>query len=334
MKPGAKNIIRIVSLTILLIFYLGYVIFIIQMDQGPVDYETFMEIGGRFTSGEPVYGENSYYPMPYVMIFGFFAGLPRPLSMSLWLLLPIVAALIITNWNPWVLIFAPLFGHFVGGQSALFGMLGFWGYHKEQNLKKLDGGLWLALTLLKPQLGLVPTLFAIYKWWQQWKEDRRIPRHAIGFLVGVVIIFLPSFILDPGWISDWLATPRPLALRAMAGLVPRGLAWLTGSGWIFWAIWLVISAGLVFVLHRKGGLTLKRWMLWYFIVSPLVHDYDVIQLIPLIEISKTRKLAVFLSIPLWVVIFFFYSNDIAWFAVTLIAPGLLLYDMVDKNRTK
>ena len=125
-------------------------------------------------------------------------------------------------------------------------------------------------------------------------------------------------------LREWLASPRPLALRAMAGIIPRSLAVGLGGGWIFWSLWLIFS-GLVLVwIIRKGGLSLDRWMLWYFIVSPLVHDYDVIQLIPQIESDKARTLALILSIPLWLVILFFYNNNLAWFAVTLIAPGLLI----------
>jgi hypothetical protein len=327
MNNKSKKILSLVLLLGLLALYFGYVVFVIQMDQGPVDYETFMRIGSRFLNGQEIYGENSYYPMPFVMIFGFFAGLPRPVSMALWLLLPILAALVISGGKPWVLLFAPLFGHFVGGQSAIFGMVGLWGYRNGKETEKFDGGLWLALTTLKPQLGVIPTAYAIYQWWKLWRRERRISKQAIGWLIGVVVLYVPSFIIYPNWVSEWLASPRPLALRAMAGIIPRSLAVGLGGGWIFWSLWLIFS-GLVLVwIIRKGGLSLDRWMLWYFIVSPLVHDYDLIQLIPQIGSAKARTLALILSIPLWLVILFFYNNNLAWFAVTLIAPGLLIFDL-------
>ncbi len=331
MKPGNQRILQAVALILLLALYLGYVVFVIQGDQGPVDYETFMEIGGRLRAGQEVYGENSYYPMLFVTIFAFFAGLPRPVSMALWLLLPVLAALVISGWKPWVLLFAPLFGHFVGGQSALFGMLGFWGYRREKNPDHWESGLWLAMTALKPQLGIIPTAFALYQWWKFWRVERRIPRQAIGWLAGIAVLYIPPFFVSPGWVGQWLASPRPLALRAMAGLFPRGLALALGGGWLFWTMLALLSGLLLYVIWCKGGLNLDRWMLWYFIISPLVHDYDVIQLIPLIETPKERRLAVLLSLPLWLVILFFYSTDVAWFAVTLIAPGLLIYRLWREN---
>ena len=104
--------------------------------------------------------------------------------MALWLLLPVLAALMIAGWKPWVLIFAPLLGHFVGGQSALFGLLGFWGYRKEKEKDQLGTGLWLALTSLKPQLGIIPTGFAFYQWWKIWRLSDGYPaRRLAGWLV-------------------------------------------------------------------------------------------------------------------------------------------------------
>lgn len=116
---------------LLLAAYLLYVGFVIQHDQGPVDYETFMQIGARFLSRQEVYGENSYYPLPFVMIFAGFSVLPRPVSMTLWLLLPVVMAWWISGWKPWVLLYAPLVAHFFGGQTAVFGMMGLWGYRQH-----------------------------------------------------------------------------------------------------------------------------------------------------------------------------------------------------------
>jgi len=329
MKEKRGRQLRIILTAFLIILYLGYVGFVIHIDRGPIDYETFMQIGGRLISGQEVYGENSYYPMPYVYVFGIFAALPRPVSMGLWLLLPPLFGLIITGWNPWVLLFGPMFGHFLGGQSALFGMLGYWGYRRNRQPDQWQGGLWLALTALKPQLGIFPIGYAFFDWVKYWRTERKIPRQAWACLAAVGVVYLSSFLFSPGWIWRWLAAPRPLALRAMAGLIPRSLAYLVGRGWLFWVLWLVISAAL-FIWILRRGMTLERGMLWYFITSPLIHDYDLIQLIPQIEDPATRRMALILSIPTWIAILFFYSFDPAWFAVTVIAPGLLLLDFFRK----
>jgi len=82
-------LLRVVGLALLLIPYLGYAAFAITANRGPVDYETFMDIGHRFRTGGDPYGDNSYYPMPFAMVFALFDWLPRPASLALWLLLPV-----------------------------------------------------------------------------------------------------------------------------------------------------------------------------------------------------------------------------------------------------
>jgi hypothetical protein len=325
----------LVTTALLLLFYLPYVAFVVAKDQGPVDYETFMRIGGQFNRGEEVYGENSYYPLPYVMVFGLFAALPRPLSMAFWLMIPVFAALIITGWRPWVLLFAPLFGHFLGGQTAVFGMLGLWGYRKGQGAQNIAGGAWLALTLLKPQLGLIPLGWAAWQWWKAFRQTRRIPRQAWAWAAASAVIYLPAFILQPDWVSRWLSSPRPLFERALAGLIPRSLILVLEPGWLYWGLWLLLAGGLLIttwlITKRRGGLDLDILTIWYFIASPVVHDYDLIQLIPLLEEKRERWLAVLLGLPTLSVILFAYGNDAAWFVITLIAPGLWLYRMLTRK---
>src|SRR5689334_22207804 len=126
-----NQLLRLTGVALLLIPYLLYIAFAIRVNRTGVDYETFMGIGHRLVTGGQVYGENSYYPMPVVMIFALFSLLPRPVSIAVWLLTPVISALLITGGNPLVLIFAPVFGHFVGGQASVFGMVGLWGYRKH-----------------------------------------------------------------------------------------------------------------------------------------------------------------------------------------------------------
>lgn len=45
-----------------------------------------------------------------------------------------------------------------------------------------------------------------------------------------------------------------------------------------------------------------------------------------------RQIAALLSLPTWAVIALAYANDRAWFAVTLIAPGLLIWSICVARR--
>jgi len=326
-------------LLLLIAVYLAYVYFVIQADQGPVDYETFMRIGARFVSGEEVYVENSYYPLPYVMVFGLFSLLPRPLSMALWLSLPVVVALFVTRFKPWTLLFAPVFSHFSGGQSSVFGLLGFCGYRLNLNPQSKLGGIFLALTLLKPQLGIVPVGYAVVQWLGFLREKRKVPGQMVAFAGAALLTYLPSFIIDPDWLWKWLSVPRPMFNRAISSAIPRllNLFTLPGSP-LYWLLWFVLSGLLVLVVWRLKGRSHKLdiLILLSFIISPLVHDYDLIQVLPTIWGPVMPIASSLLSVPGWWTITTQYANDAAWITFTIIAPGLLackIYQANSKNET-
>lgn len=326
LKDAITPLVLILLTALLLAAFLLYIGFVIQHDQGPVDYETFMQIGARFLRGQEVYGENSYYPLPYVMIFAGFAALPRPVSMAIWLLLPVMMAWWISGRKPWVLLYAPLIAHFLGGQTAVFGMMGLWGYRQRQETDHFGGGIWLAITLIKPQLGILPLGWAVSRWWQAFRGTGRIPKQFWGWLTAIMVIYGVPFLVDSGWLFRWLSHPRPLFERALAGFVPRGLVMLGIRGWVFWGLWMVVMILSIFVIFKnvQQNVDLDLLTLWYFCVSPLVHDYDLIQLIPLLNSRRLQWGAVLLGIPTLLVILFAYGMDQAWAVVTLIAPGLVI----------
>ena len=307
--------------------YLLYVWYVIATSQAPIDYDTFMEIGRRVVEGAPVYGGNSYYPMPYAMVFGLFRLMPRPLSLALWLLIPVALAWLISGRKPWVLLFGPLFGNFIGGQSAVFAMLGVWGYRRRPELERFSGGVWLALLAFKPQLAIFPTLYAGWQWLGYLRRERKIPRQAWGWAGGIALYYLAGALVGgPGWVFDWLGNLRSESLRAQAGILPRTMMvlGLQPPQPLFWI--LLAAAGLaLFIgvwLWNRRRMPFDLWLLLSATLNPLMHDYDLIQLIPLINTPLRRKAALLASIPLWLVILFAYQNDAAWYVVTLIPPVL------------
>ncbi len=298
--------------------YTVFLYFAIRAGQAGVDYSTFMTIGQHWVSGQYVYIVNSYYPMPYVALFAFFSQLPQWLSMFLWLGFPVILAVLITG--PWVLFYAPLFAHFVGGQTALFGMLGLYGYRHYSS--RFLGGALLALTALKPQLAVFPVGWALVEWVKSYRQTQKVPASFTGFIIVFTLLYLPSFLVYPSWPLDWLASPRPLAFRAMAGLFPRALLLLIPQSPAYFTVLLVIVGLLIYIFRKR--LTFQSSLYLFFLVCPFVHDYDLIQLLPVIHTRKMKLSAVLLSIPTWIVICYFYNIDAAWFVVTLLPLGLLI----------
>lgn len=324
MKVAKKKFGKIILLAVFSLPYLLYIRYVIRIGQGPVDYETFMDIGNRLLNGSKVYGENSYYPMPFVMLFALFDWLPHPISITAWLLLPVILALWLAKWNPIILLYAPLFAHFLGGQASVFGMIGLWGYRK--NVHKAIGGVFLGLMLLKPQLGIFPLAFAITRWWQQFREEKQVPWQVWTWVSAMLFLFLPGFFVMPDWPLRWLRTPRPLFERALAGFLPRTLLCFFDPH-VAWYWLILVGLGIVaFILiwyRTRQSNKLDFLVMTSFIVSPLVHDYDLIQLIPLLDDRRRRIAAVLLSIPGWFVILFAYANDKVWYLFSLIPLGLL-----------
>lgn len=303
--------------------YILYGAYIIRGGRGPIDFETFMSIGARFASGLDPYAPNSYYPLPFVFLFAILSLLPRPIAMAIWFFGPLAAILMAANWRPWVLLFAPVFAHFVGGQADIFAVLGLWGF--STNARGLAGA-WLALTLLKPQLALVPVAYAGVRWVLTIRATRTTPKELKQFLLFAAILFVPSFFLRPDWPIRWLSYPRPLFERAMSGFVPRTL--LTSGvhpSAAYWLILILSASLLLFLVWRiaRRRLTLALTVAWGFVVNPLVHDYDLVQMVPVLGTPREQVAAILSSIPGWLVIIFMYGNDKAWFALSFIAPVLL-----------
>jgi hypothetical protein len=324
---------RLIYLPVILL-YVGYIFFITKANQSGVDFETFMSIGERFRAGQSIWIENSYYPMPYVMIFGLLSALPRPVSILVWHTLPVLAALAIARWKPSILLFAPLFAHTIGGQTALFGMVGLYLYQRNQT--RWQGGVGLGILLIKPQLALFPLLWAGWKWLRDIREKPYARSQIAAFGLTGLLIYLPGFLIIPDWVTQWLNQARPLKSRAMAGILPRSLYMIMGqSNLVFWIILAIAGLAALLVIIRliRGPLSFEGFMLWSYLVNPLVHDYDLIQMIPIFETLNLRWTAILASIPTWIVIFFAYGNDEAWYVVTFI-PLIILIVWIWKTGSK
>lgn len=331
---GSRSL-RLGLTLLLLVPYSLYLLYVVRTGTGPVDYETFMDLGSSLLMDGEVYGENSYYPLPYVFVFTLFSLIPRPVSLAIWLGGPVLVALAVVGFKPFALVFAPVFSHFLGGQSSVFALLGFTGYRSKLEPTNAVGGLLLALTTLKPHLALVPVGYAAYEWISYYRQTTRIPRQALAFLGMFGLIYAPAFALRPSWLGEWLRVPRPLFQRALSGALPRLLHFVsTPAESTYWILWAVLSALLVWAVWRwkANGHPLDVLLLTSFVVNPLVHDYDLIQVLPMIRGPIMPLASVVLSIPGWWTILTSYSVDGAWITFIIIAPGLLAAHLYQRRR--
>ena len=151
------------------------------------------------------------------------------------------------------------------------------------------------------------------------------------FFGSTILIFLPWFFVNPNWFIQWISNPRSLRLRAMAGIFPRLMMYLRLPTMAYWGILGIITLLLVFLLFKTKKISLDHFVLIGFMVLPILHDYDLIQIIPILDNRKKRLVAVLASIPLWLTILFAYDNDHAWITASLIAPILLVFSLIKRN---
>lgn len=122
-----------------------------------------------------------------------------------------------------------------------------------------------------------------------------------------------------GWVDSGLLPRLCLVLMPVQNFVIIGMSFAV----------LLIGVAIFYLWNRQVSLDLL--MVWSFVVSPLVHDYDLIQLIPVLEKRKLHMAAILSSIPGWLTILLAYQDDKAWITFTLIAPILLGKMIISKE---
>lgn len=311
---------------LLLLFSLPYFLFLRYMyvtGLAPIDYLTFIDTGQSLLNGTFAYQVNVYYPLPTVLVFAVLAWLPGWLSLAVWFVFSCNAGSLDAGVGsagfavcatPVAFFRRPGISFWpdrpVGGRAA---------WHSWK------GGSLLALSLLKPQLALIPLAYAGASWLNAWRGSRRLPAPLVAFAATALGLAAPAFIVYPGWLLDWLSNLRPLFPRALAGLLPRllvdRLSPLQPEFWLVLTLAALLVLALLYLLNKKQ-MPLPLVVLWSFIASPLVHDYDLIQLVPLLHHRIMRAAALLVSIPGWYVLAVRYADDRAWLVFALIAPAM------------
>jgi hypothetical protein len=128
-------------------------------------------------------------------------------------------------------------------------------------------------------------------------------------------------------VFDWLANLRELRFRALSGAIPRILYYFHLPSFVYYLLLFLLFVLTAIFLLRKRLLRVDGWVLLGFIFSPFTHDYDLVQLIPMMEDRRLARIGILASLPGWITLLFFYDNDHAWATMTII-PIILLSGMI------
>ncbi len=184
------------------------------------------------------------YPFPSLLLFAPLGLLSYPTAQALWMTLTEIALLGASlgwigalNWKPstWVRACLVVFGFawfpgfvtLVDGQtSGLVWLFLVGGIAAAQARREAIAGWLLALSLIKPQLGIG---LAIYVGLWSWSSGRRL---LVGWLaLGVASLFGLSFLIEPDWLLglarqafDYFGTSAaPSALARLSDLLDTGV---------------------------------------------------------------------------------------------------------------
>ncbi|MBI4769121.1 MAG: DUF2029 domain-containing protein [Chloroflexi bacterium] len=221
------------------------------------DFRVFYAAGRAVLAGASPYGVAAfYYPLPVAYFFALLGLLPFEPALGLWWALQLAALIAVARRaTGFWLFFPPVIQLFLSGNMDLL-MLGL--------LRLAWGGsaAALALSSLKPQLGLLLTPYLLWR----WRRDRR--KLAI-FAGTLALVYSPFFALRPGWVGEWLAHRRPLWEAMSRAPTVFGLVG-SGRGWV-WAA-LALAAGLGVWSWRVGSW--RALLIGGLAANPVIHPYD------------------------------------------------------------
>ncbi|MGC8856920.1 MAG: hypothetical protein ACP5QU_08980 [Anaerolineae bacterium] len=244
------------------------------------DYENYRQAGRLLLSGQNPYGPHRYYPLPTVLwIFVPLALLPEAFRL-LWVLGAFLAILIVQRKDGWLLFFFfPLW--IVVRDGMLEGWLLL---PLAVFLRGSPGwaGLTAALLLLKPQLALLPLVYALLSWLRQ-----RDWRNVLAFGGGFLVLFVPTFILMPGWPAHMLAAlaDRVGQYTQYPGMSASLWAWRI-FGWPGWAgNFLLLGVALFFFREawRWPEQRLPALLALGLLLTPYLFGSSMLMLIPLFK---------------------------------------------------
>ena len=211
------------------------------------------------------------YPLPAVVGVWPVLLLPLPLAILVWLAAGTAGAMsairLRSDWRGLLFLpffFMPLHGAVIMKQATLvwFALIVLLLFAMRRNSLWLVG-LCVALLPAKPQVGI---LFALAGLVWAWRQQRRA---LLWIVVWGALIWGGSFLLEPGWVGDWLASvARYNRIVYTASLLPWGLVLLVVTWRLPWYARLGAAQAVLFPVTDVYS-ALPLLLTWIGIGGPL-----------------------------------------------------------------
>lgn len=312
----------------------------------PYDYQWLMAGSELFCYDNSAFsfGWPWLYPGPFYSTFCGLTFHQPNLLLSIWIIAPFLMLIALSGFRAAALAFPPFFVLLLLGQSSWLLLPLFTVASRVEDDRPVPW--WYALTLpaatFKPHIAFIAVIWLAYRW-------RRQTGVLLVGAISILIVLLPSSMLRPDWLFEWLPRGRGYEAKSLASIaiVPVNLLGLGADRElglnpgptnvaIIWIFSIIIAAITFWLLRwRRGRLEMYDWMLIFCLANPLMNDYDLVILLPFIANRPQRLLlALTAGIAAWVYAMLTgtadatggYYNGSLVITVALIAARLLRLD--------
>lgn len=272
------------------------------------DIDIFIAAAQAIWNGQDPYhlaGVETYYPLPFYLLFLPLAWLPTDVAHYLWAAISLVVLVVILRRRAiLVMLSSQIVLTLILGQVDIIMMA----LYLLIASGVTGGGIALAFMFLKPQLVLLLTPFLLWRWLQTRS------RELIWFVSIVAVLFLASFIAQPDWVvslysrsGERMRAAFSSSLWGLLSFLPS-LAWLVGGG--------IIALVLVIWAWRTKKTDIVETVGLF--ISPFIFAYN---LTPLYVMFRQTWVLIAFAILSWIGFYIadLQSNDRASALVTVLA---------------
>jgi hypothetical protein len=281
-------------------------------NEKPFDYvqlirgvRTYCADPAHFEYGVSVYTDGliqrNFYPAPFYSLFCVPDQLAPDALFLIWMLFPLIWALLLARMRASIFAFTPLFLHILLGQSTAF-LIPLFYLASTPRPPRWWYGVILATALLKPHIAAPAVLILLWRWRHHWRAL------LVGAITSIAIL-IPTFLHTPNWIQQWLGSARGYEIVSLV-TVPRIVIRAFDMPYVpapdqqrlIWGLAIAAAAILLGLLWaRRKKLAFYDVFLVFCFTAPLVHDYDLVILIPfLVQRPRRLLLALVAGLPAWV----------------------------------
>jgi hypothetical protein len=281
-------------------------------NQQPFDYVQLIR-GVRIYCTDPshfVYGNSIYsdgfiqrnfYPAPFYSAFCVPDQAAPNVLFLIWMLFPFVWAVILAKQRAAIFAYAPLFLHILLGQSTAF-LIPLYYLAANPRPPRWWYGIIIATALFKPHVAAPAVLILLWRWRYHWGAWITAAVTSIAFLI-------PTFLHTPDWIQQWLGGARGYEIVSLATVARMPIRALnmpyvpsSDQQVLIWGLAIGVAILTLSLLwYRRKHLTFYDVFLVFCFTAPLIHDYDLVILIPfLVQRPKRLLLALMAGLPAWI----------------------------------